>query len=135
MATNRARVVLEQFNDTFTELLEDLGRVFPGDSDFKMYKLGAQAAMVHSEDLVRSMFHEKVVVPYEGQLLECNEEFFLSREYAEVAHEFEDAEDLIRKLKSSWHGLGPAERDTVWRYLRVLVLLDRKYESVVNGQK
>jgi hypothetical protein len=43
--------------------------------------------------------------------------------------DFGEAEDIIPKLKGAWAELGPAERETVWRYLRVLVLLSRKIES------
>lgn len=128
---------LARFNDTFAELLDDLARVFPNDPDLPVYKIGAQAALLHQENIVRDAFHAKVVAPFEAQVLARDESFFLGRDYGDVTREFADAGDVIAKLKASWQELGPSEKDTVWKYLRVLVLLDRKIEaeSVSNGRK
>lgn len=119
--------LLTKFNDTFVELLDDLIRVFPEDGDFKVAKLGVRTAVMSDEAAVQAIFHEKVTARYEGHVLSRDESFFLQQDYREDTAEFDDAADVVDKLKGYWKHLGEGERDAIWRYLRVLVLLDKRY--------
>lgn len=117
---------LERFNTTVKEFIQDLMTVFPNDSDFEMMQLGVSTAMFTSEALVQSMFHEKVVIPYETHILQKDATFFLKNSFEELKDEGAMADQLIQKLKSCWVDLDEHNRDMVWKYLRVLILLDKK---------
>ena len=115
-----------QFNDTLVELVDDLIRVFPQDSDFRMYKLALQGAMITNNNMVHGIFRERVCNIYGERILARDEQFFLTNSYNDMKDEFSQADQLITKLKDSWSSLNTQQRDVVWKYLRVLVLLDRK---------
>lgn len=124
-----ATELLSKFNDTFVELLDDLIRVFPEDGDFKMYKLGLQTALMTDDALAMRIFAEEVGAKYATYITERNEAFFLEQDYSEYKDQYSDAAEIIHKLKKCWVSLGTEERDVIWRYLRVLTLLQRKYAA------
>lgn len=117
---------LEQFNNTMIELVDDLIRTFPSDGDFRMYKIAIQGALIADKTLVHGVFREKVCRTYSEKILARDEGFFLSNSYDDMKSEFSQAEQLINKLKSCWSSLTPDQRDVVWKYMRLLILLDRK---------
>lgn len=117
---------LEKFNDTILELVDDLIRVFPGDSDFKMYKFAIQGAIIADPQIVQRVFRERICTVYGEKIVARDEEFFISNTYSDMKEEFSEAEQLISKLKGCWSGLTPAQRDVVWKYMRLLVMLDKK---------
>lgn len=120
---------LEQFNDTFVELVEDLIRVFPSDSDFRMYKLAIQGASIADNKLIQSVFHERVATIYGDRIIARDEAFFIQNDYSDMKQEFSQAEQLIQKLKTCWTMLTTEQKEVVWKYMRVLILLDRKITS------
>lgn len=117
---------LAQFNDTLLELVEDLIRAFPGDNDFYMYKLAIKGSMIANERMIHNTFHERICKSYSDRILAKDEDFFLSNTYQDMRQEFSQADNLVSKLKGCWTMLTPEQRDVVWKYFRVLVLLDRK---------
>lgn len=119
----------EKFNQTFSEFVEDIIRVFPSDPDFRMYQVAIQTALMMDETLVRTVFHEKVVVPYGDKILARDDSFFLSHTYDEVTSEHNNATDLINKVKDYYGQMKEEDQETVWKYFRILVLLDRKITS------
>lgn len=120
---------LDQFNDTFIELVDDLIRAFPSDSDFRMYKLALQGASMATPTLIQKVFHERVTLTYGDKIMARDEDFFILNEYAEMRQEFSQGEKIIQKLKNCWGNLTAEQRDIVWKYMRTLVLLDRKISS------
>ena len=120
---------LEQFNNTFLELIDDLIRVFPSDSDFRMYRLAIQGATLANQEIVQNMFHERVGLIYGDRILAKDEAFFIQNEYKDMKDEFSQAEQLIEKLKVSWQILTTDQRNIVWKYMRLIILLDRKISS------
>jgi len=116
----------EKFNQTFCEFLDDIIRVFPNDSDFRMYKMAFQTAILMDTSMVQCLFHDKVVVPYAERILEKDNSFFLEHDYQEITTNYHDANIIIDKLKKYWSGLSQENKDVVWKYFRVLILLDRK---------
>lgn len=120
---------LDHFNDTFVELVEDLIRVFPLDSEFRMYKLALQGASMATPSVIQRIFHEKVSIIYGERILARDEDFFIQNDYADMREEYSQGEQVIEKLKKCWTSLTSDQRDIVWRYMRTLVLLDRKIAS------
>ena len=117
---------LQKFNQTFDEFVSDLMRVFPSDPEFHMYHAAVKMATMLDERITQRVFHDRVVVPYGEQILSRNEAFFLSHNYDDLKKEDESAEHLINKVKNCYMELNEENREIVWKYFRVLVLLDRK---------
>ena len=117
---------LGQFNDTLVELVDDLIRVFPQDGDFRMYKLAIQGAMIADRSVVHNVFRDRICLVYGDKIVARDEDFFVNNSYDDMKQEFSQAEKLIQKLKGCWGMLDTEQRNVVWKYLRVLVMLDRK---------
>lgn len=122
--------LIEVFNTKFMDLVKDLVKVFPGDPDFRVFPTTLRMAMCANEKLVRSVFHEKAVVPYKDMILAKDESFFLEHGYDDISGDVAAAgvnpEDIIGKLKGCWNQLTDDNKALVWKYLHLLVLLDEK---------
>lgn len=117
---------LEKFNQTFSEFLEDILRVFPDDAELRMYHLAMKTAAAVKPTLVCGAFRKRVARPYGKQILARDESFFLSHEYADIQSEFMQASKIIDKIKGYWSGMTPENREIVWKYFRVLIKLDER---------
>lgn len=119
----------ERFNDTFKEFMQDLVRVFPGDVEFRMYELALQSTMSCYPTYLAEMFYEKVTLPFEDKIMQRDSSFFLSHDYSEVKEQYKQANAMIEKVKDCWVNMNDENKDIVWKYFRVLVLLSKKIRT------
>ena len=121
--------MLERFNRTFLEMLRDLSAVFPTDPDLKLYQMAVRTTILVNEAMVRDIVHSYVAVPYGDRLMQKDESFFLTFDYSEVAAGDQEIMAIVQKLRDLWVHLNGDNKEAVWRYLRMLILLDRKMEQ------
>jgi hypothetical protein len=120
----------ERFNETFKEFMQDLIRVFPEDVEFRMYELAIQSTMTYYPTYVGEMFFEKVTVPFEEKIMQRDSTFFLTHDYTDVLHNpHKEANAVIEKIKDCWVNMVDENKDIVWKYFRVLVLLSKKIRT------
>jgi len=116
-----------KFNDTFQELVDDLAKTFPEDQDLEMYTIAIQAAVFANKNLLVEVFRDKVSDDWKGKILERDESFFLNTDYKDCVDGLDNSDlSIITKLKQYWHKLEEVDKETVWKYLRVIVLLHKK---------
>lgn len=120
---------LEKFNQTFREFGDDIVKVFPDDNEFRMYNIAIQTAMMIHPEIVLDVFHEKVIVPFAEKILAKDDSFFLAHDYEDVKEKHEDATKIIDKVKSYWGVMNATDREAVWKYFKVLILLGRKIRT------
>lgn len=120
---------LEKFNETFILFIKDLVQAFPSDAEFKLYQIALQGITYTDPDLVREMFHEHVTVKFEKEIMNKDEQFFLQQDYSSYQQKYAKASSIIQKLKTSWGLLDEENRSIVWKYLKVLLALDKKIEA------
>lgn len=120
---------LEKFNQTFREFGDDIVKTFPNDGEFRMYNIAIQTAMMIHPEIVINIFHERVIVPFADKILAKDESFFLTHHYDEVKETHEEANAIIERVKSYWGDLKPDDREIVWKYFKVLVLLGKKIRT------
>lgn len=118
---------LSKFNDTFQEMIKDLIQVYPDDSDFRFYQLAVRGGLMADEYIVNRVFHENIH-SFEDKILDRDESFFLEKDYKEF-ESFQDVTAIVSKLKNCWKTLTPDNKDVVWKYLKVLILLDKKINA------
>lgn len=122
-------IYLEKFNDTFKEFIEDLIRIFPEDPEFRVYEIAITTALNTDETLVINIFNQHVDIPYSEKLLKKDNEFFISHKYEHILNINSNAMDIIDKIKIYWCQMSEDVKETVWKYFKVLILLNRKYRS------
>jgi hypothetical protein len=120
----------ERFNETFKEFMQDLIRVFPEDVEFRMYELAIQSTMMYYPTYVGEMFFEKVTRPFEDKIMQRDSSFFLAHDYTDVLdNPHKEANAIIEKIKDCWVNMVDENKDIVWKYFRVLVLLSKKIRT------
>jgi len=116
---------LQKFNTTFSEFIDDIIQLFPNDSELKMYKSAISAAIRFNDKLAIEVFNESIVKNYGEQLLAKDESFFLSHDYSDVVVN-KDYNAIIDKIKNCWTSMSVENKNIVWKYFRVLILLSQK---------
>lgn len=123
------------FNNKLDEFLRDLHDTFPDLHDFKVLRNGLTLAKNLDEKMPQKFFDEYVANEYEGFIIKQDEQFFLEHDYKKVVDEYSVDLDIVGKLKEVWSTLDDDNKDVVWKYMKVLVLLNRKCKQEFEKQK
>lgn len=115
---------VELFNLKFSEFLEDLVASYPDETDLQaMHNMLAWTVKMMGPNVPQEMFNLCVAIPYGDKISAKNESFFL--EECEYDTRYADI-NIINKLKAKWKNLSNDNREIVWKYMHVLMLLNTK---------
>lgn len=121
------------FNKKFIEMLEDLvlvlGHECPDQvAQFEGFKVFTNTCILVDKSSPQQLFNRSVCIPYEKYIIEKDEAFFLNKTYdtKEPLVNGMDNSSLIDKLKSVWRKLDNNNKETMWKYMQVLVALNRR---------
>ena len=117
------------FNTKIIEFLNDLIRIFPNDTEFKMYKNAINLVKLASEKKPLELYKSFVTDEYKEHINNKNEDFFLQHDYNEILNskELSDKIDtdfnnkIVNKLKNYWKDLSATNRDIVWNYFTLFL--------------
>ena len=84
-------------------------------------------AVSFSPEQPQRLFRELVTKPFKEQIMSKDDAFFISYDFQPVAqsNSFVDL-DIIAKIRSVWDHMAPQDKDHIWKYLQVLVLIDER---------
>lgn len=125
-------IYLDKFNETFKEFIDDLILEYPDDPDFGIYKLGTYTALMNDECFIINMFNYYVTSIYGDKILNKDEEFFLDHQMTNNCVD-NNAMNIIHKIQIYWVEMPDDVKNTIWKYFRVLILLDRKYRASIEN--
>jgi hypothetical protein len=117
---------LEKFNDTIEEFLADIIRVFPEDDDMQLYQFGLKGLRLASPTTVCHEYYQAVTIPYYDKINTRDEEFFMEHDFTEVKNDVPDGIRILSKTLNYWKSLNDDDKETVWKYLKVLCVLSKK---------
>lgn len=117
---------LEKFNDTMEEFIADLIQVFPNDTDMQMYQIAMKGIRFASPFTVCQEYHQGVTIPYHDKIASKDEDFFMTHDFSDVTKEVPDGVRILTKTMNYWKSLSDDDKNTVWKYLRVLCVLSKK---------
>ena len=117
---------LERFNRTFEEFVDDLISVFPNDAEFRMVKMAIMGVQMAAPNMLHDSFRERVVEAFGEKILAKDEGFFLDADYTDHTADVEDAERIVNKVKHMYRQMKEDDREVVWKYMRLLVMLSNK---------
>ena len=128
---------LSRFNSQLENLLNDLSDTFPDFMDIKIFREKYYLAKSANPKMIILIFL-KYIYPYKEQILERNENFFLSDSLTDnitnnkdIQNELGTDNDFILtkalNLKTLWTKMNEQHKETLWTYFRVLVVLCEKY--------
>lgn len=119
----------ELFNKKLLEFVDDLIYICPEVPDFRVFKDTCTWAIKLSKNFAQGLFNTCIAECYENQVLKKDESFFLEETYTEYNQYLEmynNDLNLAQKLKSIWKDLDSDNKEVIWKYLHVLVLLNRR---------
>ena len=123
--------IVEIFNNKLSEFINDLLNIYD-DSDLHAFKTSLNLLVCIDNKKPIRMFHKHVFVPYNDRIEKKDETFFLERDYtSDVEAVGKDSVDfnvgLVNKIKQYWKGMESHNKEIVWKYLGLLVLLCDKF--------
>lgn len=124
-----AKAYIECFNTKLQEFISELIACFPQMKELKMLRSGLQLAVTMEPTLPRKVFDEHLHDVYENNIINKDETFFLNEDYQHIADTHGLDLDIISTIKSMWKDLDSTNKEAIWKYLQVLVLLNRKCKS------
>lgn len=113
---------IDMFNRKLGEFIDDLIECYNDLEDLKVFKSMLDLAIYMDKNVPQQMFHETVTKKYEKYIVEYNEAFFLEEEYDPTYTDI----NLVNKLKGIWKTMETHNKNIIWKYLHVLLVLDRK---------
>lgn len=125
-----AKIFLDTFYNQFSDFMDQLIKVFPGDTDFLAYKTGLMLLRRTNPLLVVEQVY-KHVAPFEDTIRAKNEDFFLKHGFDEQVEDNDTLDQVIQKLKGLWTNLTANNKEVVWSY--TILLLDLAKRCVAKS--
>ena len=113
------KIFIDAIFTQFHEFMSQLMTVFPNDHDFAVYDTGVALLKNINPGIVIVEFN-KHVLPYEEILRSKNSDFFLKHTFDSLEPD-NTMEQVINKLKGYWMGLSEVNKESIWRYIILLM--------------
>jgi len=120
---------LTAFNTQLDRLLENLINYFPENDNFKNFQTIFSLLKTTNPRKIKTLFKTYVTDKYKTQILEKNEDFFMENNFEEEKSNIKNdnyADDLIKQLKEHWSLIDEKNKEIIWKYFQVLVVLSEK---------
>lgn len=117
---------LTKFNQLFCDMVGELVTVFPSDPELRLYKFAVDTTIASDAYYVSRMFNEYIATPYGDKIQLKDETFFVEKDYTEYAYGDQNTLDVFKKLKTCWMDLNEDNRAAIWKYLTVMLNLNKK---------
>lgn len=124
--------ILKGFNDHFMELVEDIERVFPNDTDISTVKNSFKELRKANPKMVIKVYKEQIVDLYRDQIEKGNIDFFIDKDYKNDIGNIADSEYILNKiniLKDPIRNMEPIDQVKVIKYIQNLSKLCDVYHN------
>jgi hypothetical protein len=128
--------VVNVFNDKLNEFVSELINI-TDDPDLMAFKTSLRviSALDSKKPIRLFTSHLEKNKEYSHEILNRNENFFLNSET--IVSEAESLDFLntlmIGKIKDQWATFGEQNKDVVWKYMKLLVMLGKKFITISKG--
>ena len=124
--------ILKGFNDHFMELVEDIERVFPDDTDISTVKNSFTELRKANPKMVIKVYKEQILDLYRSQIESGNIDFFIDKDYKKDIGNIQDSEYILNKiniLRDPVRDMEKADQDKVIQYIQNLSKLCDAYHN------
>lgn len=113
--------ITDVFNSKLKEFIADLSNVCPELCDMSPL-LSLTIAM--DKNAAINMFNTTIAINYENHIMNKDDQFFLNEPYNGDVPNI--GIDLVNNLKHVWTTLDSNNKETIWKYLQLLLILNNK---------
>ena len=115
--------VLGIFNSKLIGFFEDLAETFPEEKDIKSALEMLQFAKKSTPTMILAMFVEYVQKPLHESIMKEDETAIIQFARASITSQFNEISPALMIFDKHWATLSDANRQAIWKHLKVLVLL------------
>ena len=118
--------VLGMFNNKLIGFFEDLADTFPEEKEIKAALEAIQGAKKINPRLILDMFVEYVERPLHDAIMKEDESIVVDFAKSSINAQFNEMSPALMIFDKHWPNLSDANRQAIWKHLKVLVLLAEK---------
>ena len=118
--------ILTAFNDHFFELLDDVQKVFPDDTDILAAKNALTMIRKANPKMIVKIWKSFIADKYRAQIEANDISFFLSKDYSSDISNAQNSDkimDAINRLREPIKNMGPENQAKVMKYIQNLTKL------------
>jgi hypothetical protein len=120
------------FNNTLSQFVDDLLRLYPEDKDFREFKTGIMLVTNLREDQLIRLFIAGMRPEYKAALREHDADGIKRESYELSKHpdnKNNKVEQIVEKVYTYWERLDAINRDMIWKYVDTILIIIDKYEA------
>tara|TARA_R110001592_G_scaffold147864_2_gene372397 strand:- start:101 stop:490 length:390 start_codon:yes stop_codon:yes gene_type:complete len=124
--------ILKGFNDHFVEMVEDIERVFPDDTDISTVKKSFVELRKANPKMVIKVYKEQILDLYRNQIESGNIDFFIDKDYKSDLGNINDSEYILNKiniLRDPVRDMEKEDQNKVIKYIQNLSKLCDVYHN------
>tara|TARA_Y100000741_G_C18240633_1_gene553553 strand:+ start:1463 stop:1852 length:390 start_codon:yes stop_codon:yes gene_type:complete len=124
--------ILKGFNDHFMEMVEDIERVFPDDTDISTVKNSFTELRKANPKMVIKVYKEQILDLYRTQIESGNIDFFIDKDYKKDVGNIQDSEYILNKiniLRDPVRDMEKEDQNKVIKYIQNLSKLCDAYHN------
>jgi hypothetical protein len=123
---------LSQFCNTLIRFFDELKDTFPEEREIRLALETIQNAKKINPGLVRDMFYEHVTSPLRDPILKEDDQAIIAYARGKISHQFNEILPAIAIFDKHWATLSDDNRQAIWKYLKVLIVLNQKAREAKN---
>ena len=120
---------LHAFINQLDGFVNEILMVFPNDTDFKLLSNSISLLRKTNPRSILTLFMTSIL-PYKTFIVIKDETFFLEHEFSNddmnIDVEKNDIIDMTNKLRGLWTNLNDINKEMIWKYFQVLVILGER---------
>jgi hypothetical protein len=117
---------LSAFVNQFIRFFQDLSETFPEEKDIKMALEAIEGAKKINPRLVLDLFYEHVFVDLAESIRNEDVEHIIEVGKRKISTQFNEIMPALSIFQNHWPTLDQGNRDAIFKYLKVLVVLCEK---------
>ena len=123
---------IQAFNNQFEELVEDIQRIFPDDTDISTASKGLKRLRKLNPKIIIKVFYDYVDKPYGSYIHDNNLTFFLEKDYSADLGDSMFGSEILAKIdiiKNPIANMTPVQQEMVLKYFQNLCKLSTLYNN------
>lgn len=121
---------LTTFGNMLVRFFEELRDTFPEEKEIKAALETIQNAKKINPRLILDMFYENIATPLREAIAKEDFESVIMYAREKINVQFNEILPAIAIFDRHWGNLGDANRQAIWKYLKVLIILGDKAKNV-----
>lgn len=120
---------LGAFCNQLIRFFQELSETFPEERDIKLALETIQGARRINPRLVLDMFWEHVILDLRDPILREDEQTIIAHARSKIEQQFNEIMPALAIFDKHWITMDDSNRQAIWKYLKVLIILAEKARS------